>query len=115
MRGKMRTDVIRPDHDCQHAFPKSKVQKTHGEEPRADPHQPDATGMGLTPYLLHLLVHTLLQGRKIRERADMPLRFKSRQKAGLLGRQRQAPASQAFSIQRSFHSEALCIQHFPDP
>lgn len=82
MRSKMRTDVIRPNHDCEHALPKGKVQKTHREKPRADPQEPEATGIGLYSYLLNPLVHTLLQKQKIRERADTPLRLKSLQDAG---------------------------------
>ena len=80
MRGKMRPYVIRPEHDSQHTLPKGKVQKTHGEEPRADPHEPEAAGIRLYSYLLHLLVHTLLQSRKIREKADTPPRLESRHK-----------------------------------
>jgi len=64
MRSKMRSNVIRPNHDCEHALPKGKVQKTHREKPRADPHQPEATGIGRYSYLLRLLVPTLLRKRK---------------------------------------------------
>ena len=76
----MHPNVIRPNHDREHSPPERKVQETDGEQPRSDPHDPEATGMGLTPRIRHLLVHMRPPEGEHTRRGDGLLRFQSRQR-----------------------------------
>jgi hypothetical protein len=78
---------IRPEHNRKDASPKSQLQKTNGEEPRANPYS-EATRNRLNPYLLHLffVVHNLSSRTQIRtyatDRAFTTIPFTSEKTTG---------------------------------
>ena len=53
-RTEVHPEVIRPQHNRKHALPKSKVQKSDGEEPSGNPRQTEA-GLVMNSYFLRLL------------------------------------------------------------
>ena len=47
-----RAQVIRPNHDRQHALPERQMEKSDREQPRREPH-PARNRVLLNPYLFH--------------------------------------------------------------
>jgi hypothetical protein len=44
---KLHAEIIRPQHNREHALPKSKVEEPDGEEPCRDTHQPQKGGCAI--------------------------------------------------------------------